>query len=477
GKPCTLIKPGSVPPEDSALEAYPVRYSEDLAVYRELSTLEKDKVDFNITRDALGNKRKFYQSGNGLPCFIYGYKNKNGEVVIPARFYEASDFHDGIALVRLTPLTYKEPWKQAFINKSGEVVSPEFAKAHAFESGRALVVQRLDKSIESPDFKIYGGGNLGRWGLINQSFEYVIKPDYFQLNKVGNDFFVGRPLSKGPVQVLNRDGKEVLSLPEAYNSLRAIGDDRFLMTNSQWSADMAPAVIVDSRGAVVHEFPKNATLKMETEDGFIFTTGTNNPTKDRDSGFDLLFMSKTGELRKTVRCNFLNEHTWFESGVAVVGINGQVPEPVGALGWLDKYVPYGDKGIMDTQGNWLIAPSLAAYKVAEPDRFIKTVIVQSHFDSEQCKTVEGGLASQFELLKKQYRLIGMSKTQLVDLIGTPDSADELSGERDIISYELGRRDAGCANAHAYLQFKLKDGKILAWKIDNFGRPREWNYTD
>ena len=54
--------------------------------------------------------------------YKYGYINKNGEKVIPAVFYSASDFHNGIAAVSIEN-------KYGYINKQGKpVVNIEHTK-------------------------------------------------------------------------------------------------------------------------------------------------------------------------------------------------------------------------------------------------------------------------------------------------------------------------------------------------------------
>ena len=56
----------------------------------------------------------------------FGYVDKTGRIVIPARFLEAHNFSQGLALVRLP---YAEAEKLgarfAFINRQGEVVIPQ----------------------------------------------------------------------------------------------------------------------------------------------------------------------------------------------------------------------------------------------------------------------------------------------------------------------------------------------------------------
>lgn len=65
----------------------------------------------------------------------WGYIDINGSIVIPAKFSkQPGNFHNGYA--RIT----KTNNKIVFINKDGEVVSPEFLNAGDFDNGYALVI-------------------------------------------------------------------------------------------------------------------------------------------------------------------------------------------------------------------------------------------------------------------------------------------------------------------------------------------------
>jgi hypothetical protein len=72
-----------------------------------------------------------------LQRFIYegriGFLDKNGEVVIPAKYNFAESFHEGLASVKLNG-------KYGFIDKTGkEIIPPKYDDAGSFNEGLASV--------------------------------------------------------------------------------------------------------------------------------------------------------------------------------------------------------------------------------------------------------------------------------------------------------------------------------------------------
>ena len=61
-----------------------------------------------------------------------GFKNRNGQIIIPAQWNMVYDFHEGLAKV--------QNWKYGFINIKGEVVVPlEWDNSEYFSEGLAVV--------------------------------------------------------------------------------------------------------------------------------------------------------------------------------------------------------------------------------------------------------------------------------------------------------------------------------------------------
>lgn len=127
--------------------------------------------------------------------WIYGYIDKFGEVVIPAKYEVANNFKNGKAVVKLvkgdyeiidtsgnTIQIFKYPFvgdiseglllfkeqidgKFGYINENGEVIiKPKFGSAEAFKDGTAVV-------NASTDYK-------NKYGLIDKKGNFIIQPIY-----------------------------------------------------------------------------------------------------------------------------------------------------------------------------------------------------------------------------------------------------------------------------------------------------------
>ena len=78
-----------------------------------------------------------------------GYKNLQGQIVIPAQWNMVYDFHEGLAMV--------QNWQYGFIDKTGKVVIPlEWDNCESFSEGLAVVERD------------------GKCGYVNKSGELVI---------------------------------------------------------------------------------------------------------------------------------------------------------------------------------------------------------------------------------------------------------------------------------------------------------------
>lgn len=122
------------------------------------------------------------------PNAKYGYLNACGEVAIEPVYDGAVAFSEGLALVRFSG-------KLAFINRAGEIVtSLPYEGAHPFSEGLAAVKKNnkwgyIDKSgrvvipFKFPAVKSFSEGYAavieeGKIGYINKNGEYVIKPRF-----------------------------------------------------------------------------------------------------------------------------------------------------------------------------------------------------------------------------------------------------------------------------------------------------------
>lgn len=103
----------------------------------------------------------------------FGYIDRTGKLVIPARFELANDFHEGVAAVHLS----KE--KRGFIDKTGKTIlySKEWLEVGDFSEGLAAV------KIEVANDKIYKGFKEHKWGFIDRAGRLVIQPIFDSVGK------------------------------------------------------------------------------------------------------------------------------------------------------------------------------------------------------------------------------------------------------------------------------------------------------
>lgn len=148
------------------------------------------------------------------PC-KYGYINKKGKLVIPAKYDFAYDFHENLALVRINN-------KHGFINKKGELVIPaKYDKAHSFEDGLALV-----------QFN-------NKWGFINKKEEWVIPAQYDKAYTFSDDLATVE--INGKLGSINKSGKVII--PTQFNE-----ESGFAFSNG-----LARTKLNDQQGAFVNK--------------------------------------------------------------------------------------------------------------------------------------------------------------------------------------------------------------------------------
>ena len=136
---------------------------------------------------------------------LWGYVDKNGEIVIPAQFHDAWNFHEGIAAVKVE-------WARGYIDHEGRyVVEPKYQYAGPFRDGKARVmlddvweyidregkvlgeadpVKMEDDSVASEE--PYPTAKGKKFGYSDSEGKFVIKPAFIQ----------AKPFSEGLAAVL-----------------------------------------------------------------------------------------------------------------------------------------------------------------------------------------------------------------------------------------------------------------------------------
>ncbi len=165
---------------------------------------------------------------------LYGYKNKKGKTILPAKYLMAEKFSkDGIAAiiddsswayidkngkVLIRPIAYDnypdefhnglarfiKDDKFGFFNRKCEIIIPnKFTYVSVFSGGLAAFCEKCVKTQEG-EYHIYKGG---RWGYVNKKGDIAIEPVY----DVGYDFEKGfaRVKFKGEWLTINKNGKVI----------------------------------------------------------------------------------------------------------------------------------------------------------------------------------------------------------------------------------------------------------------------------
>lgn len=143
--------------------------------------------------------------------YIFGYMNKTGDVVIEPIFKHAQYFtNEGLAVVEIRD-SENNP-KDAYIDKSGTIVSPLYLSARPFENGYANVVEVASDSEQT---------------LIDTQFKPMLKGTYRGgVRRVFDDLYAVRDLDKPSnaqgrgsfFKAVNRQGKILFDFPGALTS-------------------------------------------------------------------------------------------------------------------------------------------------------------------------------------------------------------------------------------------------------------------
>lgn len=238
---------------------------------------------------------------------LYGFINKNGQLVVPKQYLDAVDFSEGLAwvmnrkergyvdksgkmVIQWDTVGFGSVFKEGlaaisndkdrfgFINKKGEIVIPfEFDEVTNFSNGLARV------------------NILGKWGFINKNGVLEIEADYdFALDFVEGVCFVGVP--KADVSryipswgIINRGGGKVVDF--IYDEVRdfdsglgcvkvdnkwkvidyfgkAINEKLFDDLNAfrnglAWAVEDDKSGYIDPTGKFVFEIPKDAEFVVD----------------------------------------------------------------------------------------------------------------------------------------------------------------------------------------------------------------------
>ncbi|MFN6037222.1 MAG: WG repeat-containing protein, partial [Bacteroidota bacterium] len=151
---------------------------------------------------SLVNKGGYYGYDNGIYGGLFGYKDTNGNLVIPYKFNYAYSFKNGRALTAINS-------KFGFIDKNGKVIIPhKYGMLREFVNGKAGANIGLT-------FSDAGGHQVlltnGHWGIIDTTGKIVI-PIKYDYEIIFDDNGIAKVSIKNNCGFINEKGKEIIPL-------------------------------------------------------------------------------------------------------------------------------------------------------------------------------------------------------------------------------------------------------------------------
>lgn len=427
---------------DSITEFY-----DGLAPFRAESKDPKDKVTYMTIYSGKQGKNVEKVPIADEHAMRWGYINEAKKTIIPNKFVEAHPFSEGVAVVRVSHPTDRSVYQ--FINTKGAKVSPEFAAANDFVDGYAVVAVYDDKlKVE----KVGADGLPKSYGIIDKTFRFVVKPQYSTLKMLKPNLLFAAPFSGSNSSLIDRKGAKIATLPQRFESITTHQNSDtqwiFSIKNYGKTPEEKKAYVINSKGQVLKVYDDTRQAFDQHNDFHHF--GFQAEETDWNNGRTLEFKDKNGAVKK-VSCNGV-ETMANSSGLTVIIVNDKkIP-----FKFRRKYHPL--QGVIGLNGETVIKPERASFRVTESDRIIKTTY-KEHFDSNDCKQF-AALGRNLSYLLQDYNLIGMSKKQLEDLVGP----GQISKKDGTSVYPLAQMHRSSYGQYDYAQFKYENDKLKSWKL-------------
>lgn len=278
---------------------------------KHIKTLDRNIVEACAFSDGLA----VFKSSNGL----YGYLDKNGNVVIKAQYDVAGAFHDGYAVA--IPNFKEKNYTQVIINKKNEIsfsVKKEmYDLAFVYKEGKFVAT----KNMTSDDPLIT---------YLNEKGDEVLKPmtGYNIADSFKDGFSVLSNYEDSQKSVINANGEEVIRKGK-YSSIINLGEGLFLVMKSD---EKVGVVDKEDNPVVPFEYTNGSYLRLG--DFFILQSGK----------YWLLANRKGEEVKKS---EFTSFSAWTSSYVKFVDVKAHIDnflKPITSKG----YAPF--KGHLDAAG-------------------------------------------------------------------------------------------------------------------------------
>lgn len=175
---------------------------------------------------------------------IWGYMDTSGRVVIDPAFARAGEFaSNGLARV-----SFPKSRGDAYIDKNGKVVSPTYKHGGDFLDDVAIAeISREKKNLK---------------GLINKKFEFVLAPDYLQLQRLFEDVYAAQKNKGDRWQAITSSGKFLFSLPKETKQIYPMSDGILCETRNESGEDKR-FLLIDRSGRVVRSGDLSRPLHFE----------------------------------------------------------------------------------------------------------------------------------------------------------------------------------------------------------------------
>jgi len=236
----------------------------------------------------------------------YGYKNKQGKIIIEPKYDKAFEFSEGLAGIR-------QNGKWGYIDKKGiEIVKPQYSYTGSFQNGIAYI--NIDGKVDG-----YGNVDGGKWGLIDKSGKEIVPPKYDEVNRYFmEDYTIVKINEK--YGVINNTGKE--TVPPKYDNIPNPGEHAPYPLQEVWLNGKAGFVELKTGKEIV---PLIYDDVVPFSEGLAAVNAGGEPQNFQVLGGKWGFVDTTGKevIPLVYDIPFLSESLYFQNGKVQVSKDGR----------------------------------------------------------------------------------------------------------------------------------------------------------